>query len=211
MRIGGIKMDKSRKNNNIIEILTNLFFSIFLSYITVFWSLESYTGRTTFFFIVFIGLYYLIIPKILKFRNPLLLFFLEKDYKKNLKVLDDAHRISWLILSSVVGIGAFIIFTITLYYIYLKNKFFLEPDFYNYQIIVENLPFKIYIIALIGFTIFVLFQILILWKTNAFRKFSTIVSSFFYTVLIIFIMGFLLVVGIYAHYVLAGLLLVMIS
>lgn len=168
------KKNKVSRNQKIISI----FFSLFLSYITMykFLFMDSEFGRNLGFFYygVLVFLFYYLINHLVKYFPKIINFFVSKFSKTNLRSFNEYRKITLLPTSIVLGIGSLILLVISMYYVDLywqKGNLLNEYDLIGLELNANLLP----ILILVAIFIFIILQVYVFYKSWGMKK----ITSFF--------------------------------
>ena len=191
----------NEKKIKILENITVLFLSMFLSYMVVIWPIVDYPKRTIVFFVIFMVPYLWFSLKLLKSKNELIDYSLKISKGIKLEYLKNVKSFLLFIPSLILGLSSIIFLSMILFYLNMANKVFGEPAFHYYYLIAERWPSKIYLVIILALLLHFFLQTFFISKIKKIKKTIIIGLSFISTISVFFICLFVILIGIILYYI----------
>lgn len=183
-----------------INLVSDILFSVFLSYMVVIWFVIDFPERTFVLFLLFSFIYFLCLRKIIISKFEAIPSWLRRLNRSQIVYIKNANCLTLLASSFVIGISSIILMSLTYFYLYLADKTnLIDPSFSDYLYLAKIFPLKIYLGILSAITVYFISNTVLLSKIKKIKLAYIILFSFVSTVRILFVslLAILIGVGIY--------------
>ena len=187
------------KKKQILENILLISFSVFLAFMTVYFSLRDHFIRSVIVLLIFIFLYYKYAVRRFVEANLKSLFYFSKLLKVGkINYTKDIIIFNWLIPSLILSISSIILVVLTGLYTLKANQFYgvVGPNFGHYILLAESFPSKIFLLIAISFLVLFLMQGIFIMKSSSIKKIRCFVASFLSTISTLLLMFVLIIAGI---------------